>query len=337
MSTGPRDDAANRPRDPATPRPRDGSQDDIAAILRNVRRIEIRTRKLVSSLTAGRFRSAFKGQGMEFDEVREYAPGDDVRTIDWNVTARAGRPHVKTFREERELTVWLLVDGSGSMRFGAIPGLSPRAKLALAAEAAAVIGVTAFRNHDRLGLVRFTDRTDLHLAPRKGRGHCLRVVREVLAAPAASGATALDHALDELARVAPRRGVVFLLSDFLHADGEAAGRFTRALARAARRHDVVGLRVTDPGEEALPAGSTPLALTDPESGRTAVLANGRAARARYAQAWTVQRSLVEGCFRGTGCDLVDLRTEQGAFTALARYFRGRTSVAGARGRGVAGS
>ncbi|MBA2480978.1 MAG: DUF58 domain-containing protein, partial [Planctomycetes bacterium] len=162
---------------------------ELKELLRQVKRIELRTERLVSSLAAGRYRSAFRGQGMEFDEVREYAAGDDVRTIDWNVTARAGRPYVKVFREERELTTMLLVDVSASMRFGAIPGMSPRVKLALAAEAAAVVGVTALRNHDRLGLVLFSDRTELHLPARKGRGHAMRLVREVLAAPQLAGAS----------------------------------------------------------------------------------------------------------------------------------------------------
>ena len=154
----------------------------LADILRQVRRIELRTEKLVSSLAAGAFRSAFRGSGLEFEEVREYSPGDDVRAIDWNVTARAGRPYVKVFREERELSLAVLVDVSGSMRFGAIPGLSPRTKLALAAEAAAVVAVNAMRNRDRIGLVTFAAATEHHLPLRRGRGHCLRLVREVLAA-----------------------------------------------------------------------------------------------------------------------------------------------------------
>src|SRR4051812_28706505 len=191
---------------------------DLKDILRQVKRIELRTNRLVSSLAAGRYRSAFRGQGMEFDEGREYTEGDDIRAIEWNVTARAGRPYVKVYREERELTVMLLVDVSASMRFGAIPGLSPRVKIALAAEAAAVVGVTALRNHDRIGLVLFSDRTELHLPARKGRGHAMRLVREVLAAPQLEGAaraTGLAESLDELARVAKRRAVCFVVSDFI--------------------------------------------------------------------------------------------------------------------------
>jgi uncharacterized protein (DUF58 family) len=295
---------------------------DLADILRQVRRIELRTERLVSSLAAGRYRSAFRGQGMEFDEVREYSPGDDVRAIDWNVTARAGRPYVKVFREERELTVLLLVDVSGSMRFGAIPGLSPRAKLALAAEAAAVVGVTALRNGDRLGLVLFSDRTEVHLPARRGRGHALRVVREVLAPAGGARAADLADALDELARVARRRSVVFLVSDFLH-DPAQRPRLATALARAARRHDVVGLRVSDPGETALPAVGGAIALDDPEGGGGLVLAGGRAAAARYAAAWTEARSASERQFRAAGCDLVDLSTRESALGAMERFFRQR--------------
>ena len=294
---------------------------DVSEILRQVRRIELRTERLVTSLASGGYRSAFKGQGMEFDEVREYSAGDDVRAIDWNVTARAGKPYVKVFREERELTIVLVVDVSASMRFGAIPGLSQRAKLALAAEAAAVVGVNALRNNDRLGLVLASDRTERHLAARKGRGHCLRVVREVLAPVESARGTDLGHALDELVRVARRRAVCFVVSDFLGAGDTPA--FAPALARAARRHDLIGLRVMDPAEATLPPGNIPLAVVDPETGAHALLANGSAARRTYAAAWTAARDSTAKAFRGAGCDLVDLTTTESAVAALLRFFRQR--------------
>ncbi len=299
---------------------------DLKDILRQVKRIELRTNRMVSSLAAGRYRSAFRGQGMEFDEVREYTPGDDIRTIDWNVTARAGRPYVKVYREERELTTMLLVDVSASMRFGAIPGISPRAKIALAAEAAAVVGVTALRNHDRIGLVLFSDRTELHLPARKGRGHAMRLVREVLAAPRLLGtslATGLPEALDELGRVAKRRAVCFVISDFLFPVDGSVQRFAGSLARAARRHDVVGLRVTDPGEEALPTGSAPLLIQDPEGSQVLALRGGSRSRARYADAWRAARGRTQEAFQGAGCDLVDLRTDRSALSALTRFFKER--------------
>ncbi len=291
----------------------------LADLLAQVRRIELRTERLVTSLAAGGYRSAFKGQGMEFDEVREYTVGDDVRAIDWNVTARAGKPYVKVYREERELTIVLVVDVSASMRFGAIPGLSPRAKLALAAEAAAVVGVNALRNGDRLGLVLASDRTERHLPARKGRGHCLRVVREVLQPASGSRGTDLGHALDELVRVFRRRAVCFVVSDFL-ALGDG---FAKSMTRAARRHDVVGLRVMDPGEADLPSIGGPLAIDDPETGEQTVLAGGRAARERYRTAWKDARDVTAKAFRGAGCDLVELTTTESAVTALMRFFRQR--------------
>lgn len=298
------------------------ARSDVSEILRQVRRIELRTERLVSSLAAGRYRSAFRGQGMEFDEVRAYAAGDDVRAIDWNVTARAGSPYVKVFREERELTVLLLVDVSGSMRFGAIPGISPRAKLALAAEAAAVVGVTALRNGDRLGLVLFSDRTEMHVPARRGRGHALRVVREVLSPAAGARPTDLAHALDELSRVARRRAVCFLVSDFLAAPA-ARPALATALARAGRRHDIVGLRISDPGEASLPAVGGTLVMRDPEGGRTLALAGGKAASARYAAAWQEARGATDRLFRAAGCDLVDVSTSESALGALERFFRQR--------------
>ncbi len=299
------------------------TSDQLNEVLRQVKKIELRTKRLVSSLAAGPYRSAFRGQGMAFEEVREYTPGDDIRQIDWNVTARAGTPFIKVFREERELNLVLLVDVSGSMRFGAIPGISPRAKLALAAEAAAVIAVTAMKNNDRIGLVTFSDRTELHLPARKGRGHVGRLLREVLAAPATTRPTDLAHALDELVRVSKRRAVCFLISDFLFTRGVGDLRFNDALARASRRHDVIGLRVCDIAETTLPKGSTPLVLQDPEGHGMEVFASGRSARAAYERAWHDARSAVTNAFRGAGGDLVELRTDQSAFTALARFFRER--------------
>jgi uncharacterized protein (DUF58 family) len=295
------------------------TEQDLAKILKQVRRIELRTKKMVSNLAAGSYRSAFKGTGLEFDEVREYSEGDDVRHIDWNVTARAGKAFVKVFREERELSIAVLVDCSGSMRFGAIPGVSDRAKQALAAEASAVIAINAMRNRDRIGLVAFSDRTEVHLPVRRGRGHSLRLVREVMASGATPRRADLDHALDELRRVAKRRAVCFLISDFLDVDD----RFASALAQAGRTHDLIGLRVADPAEATLPNGSAPLALVDPEgSGEMLVALNDRARRG-YAKAYGEHREKVSTAFRSAGCDLVDLTTDQPAVTAITRFFRER--------------
>ena len=300
--------------------PQTTEESGLAALLAQVRRIELRTERLVSSLAAGNYRSAFKGSGLEFDAVRAYADGDDARLIDWNVTARAGTPWVKVFREERELAVTLVVDSSASLAFGAIPGISTRTKRALAAEAAAVVAVTALRNHDRLALVRGAASADLHLPLRRGRGHCLRVVREVLAGTAA-GRGDLAALVESAARTCRRRAVLFLVSDFIH-DETGHVAFAGALARAARRHDIVGLRVADPAEATLPA-SGPLVLDDPEGRGQVVLSASPANRRAYAAAYAAARERTAAAFRGAGCDLVDLDTVEGAFTALDRFLRGR--------------
>src|SRR5882724_2077882 len=211
--------------------------------LKAVRKIQIRTSHLVSELFAGQYQSVFKGRGMEFAEVRLYQPGDEIRTIDWNVTARTGVPHVKRYAEERELTVMLLVDASASTRFGSVRQL----KSTLAAELGAVLAFSAITNNDNVGLVIFTDRIELALAPRKGTRHVLRVIREVLSLRPAGRGTDIPAALEHLARVTKRRCVVFLISDFL------TPGWRRTLRVAARRHDVVAVVLEDPREAELPA------------------------------------------------------------------------------------
>jgi len=300
--------------------------DQLKELLRTVRRLELRTEHLVDSLAAGGYRSRFKGQGMEFEEVREYAEGDDVRHIDWNVTARAGRAYVKTYREERDLTVMLLVDVSGSMRFGAIPGRSQRTKLLAAAEAAAVVGVTALRNNDFIGLVGFTDRTEVQLPARKGRRHAMRVIRECLVPHGTSRPTSVCHALRELVRVSAKRTVCFVVSDFVEPEPDLGA----ALALASRRHDVVGLRVADPAEERIPTGS-PLVVCDPEGRGETVLRADRATAERYRRTWLDQRASVAAQFGNAGCDLIDYRTDESAFAAIQRFFKRRRRRRGRRG------
>lgn len=297
----------------------DDADAQLKDLLRQVRRLELRTERMVDSLAAGAYRSRFKGQGMEFEEVREYSPGDDVRHIDWNVTARAGgRAYVKTYREERDLTVMLLVDLSGSMRYGAVPGVSGRSKLHAAAEAAAVLGITAMRNNDFLGLLGFTDRTEIHLPPRKGRGHAMRLIRECLSPRASARATDLGHALRELLRVVRKRCVCVLISDFLDPELELGA----LLAQASRRHDLIALRIADPAEATIPVGA-PLVLADPEgTGETTVRAGRRAAR-RYAEAYRQRRETVRAVFANAGCQLLDFATDEDAFSAIQRFFRSR--------------
>ena len=227
-------------------------------LIARIRRIEITTRKLVSDSFAGEYQSVFKGRGMEFDEVRQYHPGDDVRTIDWNVTARTGEPYVKSFIEERELTVMLAVDVSGSGDFGT----RNRFKRELAVELAAVMSFAATTNNDRVGLLLFTDRVELLVPPRKGRSHVLRMVRDLLVFQPVGSGTDLRLALDTVHQMLKRRSIVFLVSDFL-ADPES---YRQAMLVANRRHDVVAFDLSDPLEQEI-ADVGLLALEDAESGQ----------------------------------------------------------------------
>ena len=229
--------------------------DDLIA---RIRRIEITTRKLVNDSFAGEYQSVFKGRGMEFDEVRQYHPGDDVRTIDWNVTARTGEPYVKSFIEERELTVMLAVDVSGSGDFGT----RNRFKRELAVELAAVMSFAATTNNDKVGLLLFTDRVELLVPPRKGRSHVLRMVRDLLVFQPVGSGTDLRLALDTVHQMLKRRSIVFLVSDFL-ADPES---YRQAMLVANRRHDVVAFDLSDPLEQEI-ADVGILALEDAESGQ----------------------------------------------------------------------
>jgi len=225
------------------------------AVLRQVRLLELRTRRLVNSLFTGEYRSVFKGQGLEFAEVREYLPGDEVRAIDWNVTARMARPFVKRYIEERELTIMLAVDLSGSERFGT----GARFKAEAASELATVLAMSAVRNNDRVGAVLFTDRIELVVPPRKGRRHALRVIRELLAPSPVRSGTDLTGALAYLTRLLTHRTIVFVMSDF-----QAAG-YDRQLSILGQRHDVIAVAVEDPSERSLPDVGL-VRFTDPETG-----------------------------------------------------------------------
>ena len=229
--------------------------DDLIA---RIRRIEITTRKLVDDSFAGEYQSVFKGRGMEFDEVRQYHPGDDVRSIDWNVTARTGEPHVKSYIEERELTVMLVVDVSGSGDFGT----RNRFKRELAVELAAVMSFAATTNNDKVGLLLFTDRVESLVPPRKGRSHVLRMVRDLLVFQPEGAGTDITLALNTVHRMLKRRSIVFLVSDFL-ADPES---YRQAMLVANRRHDVVAFDLSDPLEHEI-ANVGVIALEDAESGQ----------------------------------------------------------------------
>src|SRR5436305_1414136 len=241
-------------------------------VLRQIRRLQLRARRAVEDLLGGEYHSVFKGAGIAFEEVRAYQPGDDIRTIDWNVTARMGQPFIKRFIEERELTVVLAVDCSGSHQFGT----AAQQKREVAAELAAVLAFSAISNNDRVGLLQFTDRVEHFVPPNKGTRHVLRLIRDVLFFQPKRRGTSLREGLDYLNRVLHRRAIVFLLSDFLDQG------FEGAFKRTGRRHDLIAVRITDPGEEELPAVGL-LELEDAETGGRLLLDTG-SSRVRQAYA-----------------------------------------------------
>lgn len=291
-------------------------------ILGRVRRLEIRTRRLVEETMAGQYHSVWKGRGMDFEEVREYFPGDEVRSIDWNVTARTGRPFVKKFREERELTLLLLVDLSASGSFGS----RERSKRELAAELACVLAFSAIRNQDRVGLVLFTDRVEKFIPPAKGRSHVLRVVREILYFEPEHRGTDLRAALDFASRVVPRRAISFLISDFVVPGCERGlpEDVSKALALTNRRHDLVAIVPIDPRERTLPQIGI-VTLEDAETGeQIEVDTHDRALRERYEAAASAHVDSLRRSLRGAGVDLLEVPTETPYLPALQRFFRGRS-------------
>jgi uncharacterized protein (DUF58 family) len=278
-----------------------------------VRRIEITTRHLVRDIVAGEYSSAFRGRGVEFAEVREYQPGDDVRTIDWNVTARLGAAYVKRYLEERELSVLFLVDTSASERFGS----RVRTKRELGAEVTAVLALAAARNNDRIGAMFFTDRVEYWLPPAKGRRHVLRLISDLLTFEPAGTATDLGAALRELEPTLRRRAIIFVLSDFLATGHEAV------LGRLARRHDVVGLQLVDPRERTLPESGL-VTLWDPETGAwRRVDTDAPAVRRYFAQrAEAFDRGLAQ-TLRELNVDLLRLETAKSYAEPLLTFFRRR--------------
>jgi len=280
-----------------------------------IKRIEITARRLVTSSFAGDYHSVFKGQGMEFDEVRPYFPGDDVRRMDWNVTARMASPYVRKYQEERELTVMLAVDASGSSDFGTVG----RFKRELAAELAAVLSFAATSNNDRVGLLFFTDRTELLIPPRKGRRHVLRMVRDILAFAPRGRGTAIDMALEAIGLLLKRRSIVFLLSDFL-ADLES---FRQPLAATNRRHDVVALDLHDPLEHSIPNVGI-VALEDAETDELEWVDTGDSAwrqafESRVADAEQQKLRL----FASLGIDRVKVATDGDYVPSLNEFFARR--------------
>ena len=290
-------------------------------VLRQVRLIELRTRGWVNSLFSGEYHSVFKGQGMEFAEVREYQHGDDVRAIDWNVTARTGHPYIKKHVEERELTVMLLVDLSGSEQFGT----RGRLKAELAAELAAVLALSAIRNNDRVGLLIFTDRVEHVVPPRKGRRHVLRLIRDLLAFRPRGRGTDIGGALDYAARMLSHRSILFVLSDYQIGAGEGPEfeGFRRILKLAANRHDLVAIRMVDRAEEDLPDAGL-LLLTDPETGEDVAVDTGRESfRRRYHARASAEEQLLRSMFRRLAIDEIEVRTDGSYVGPLLAFFRSR--------------
>jgi uncharacterized protein (DUF58 family) len=285
-------------------------------LLRKIRRIEIVTARQAQNLLAGAYHSVFKGLGMAFAEVRQYQPGDDVRMIDWNVTARMEEPYVKLFTEEREMSVMLLVDASGSGGFGS----REQKKREVAAEIAALLAFSAIKNNDRIGLVIFTDRVERFVPPMKGKKHVLALVSEILTFQPSSPRTDLKVGLEFLVRVARRRSVAFLISDFLVDGGTAA--YDKALRIAHRRHDVVPVTITDPMEEALPKLGLAY-LEDLETGEVICFDTSGPGAARFAALARHGQKEREAMFRRLDMDHVAVRTDRPYIGALLSFFRAR--------------
>jgi uncharacterized protein (DUF58 family) len=289
-----------------------------------IRELEITTRRMVNDSMAGAYHSVFKGRGMDFDEVREYSPGDEVRTIDWNVTARAGRAFVKKFTEERELTIFLVVDISASGNFGS----GEMAKRDLAAEVASVLAFSAIRNSDKVGLILYTDRIERYLPPKKGRRHVLRVVRDILYHEPQGVGTDTVKALDVVNHVLHRRAVVFLISDFqTGVEPESARKALRRAARQTnRRHDLIAVHIEDPREQELPNVGT-IVLEDAETGEIIELDTARAAvRKRFKELSVVRAQRLKSDLRAEGVDAVQLRTDLPYMPPLQRFFKSRGRI-----------
>ena len=311
------------PRDPSTSFRSvrdDNTALQTADILKKIRALEIKTKVLVESAFAGDYRSIFKGRGMNFEDVREYQPGDEIRAIDWNVTARLGNAFVKKFTEERELTVMLVVDVSASGNFGSVS----QSKRELAAEVACLLAFSAIRNNDKVGLILFTDQVELFIPPKKGRSHTLRLIREILFFQPQSRGTEPALALDYLNKVVTRRAVVFFVSDF------QTGDFSRALNITSRRHDFIAIQIEDEREESLPNIGI-ITLEDAETGEQIELNTGdRGTRSRFNQLAREHRAEVARTLRRNNIDAISLWTGADYLPALKSFFRQRERRLAAR-------
>ncbi|KPK77011.1 MAG: hypothetical protein AMJ79_04650 [Phycisphaerae bacterium SM23_30] len=282
-------------------------------LIRQIRRIQIYTNRAVNEVYAGEYESTFKGRGMQFDEVREYTPGDEVRSIDWNVTARMGKPYIKRFVEERELTVVLLVDMSASGSFGTIGKL----KNELAAELCAVLSFSAIKNNDKVGLITFSDRIERFIPPKKGTQHVLRVIRELLYGTPPRRQTDIPMALDYLGKVIKKKATVFLVSDFMAADAR------RSLRLVNKRHDLIAVVVRDRREVSLPALGL-IELEDAETGEAMLIdTSSRKARRQYEGRTSDQRDELENILRSVNVDCINIASDRPYLQELIRFFRMR--------------
>ena len=294
---------------------------DVKELMAKVGKIRILTNKLIDDQLSGDYHSTFKGQGVEFDEVRPYVPGDDVRTIDWNVTAKTGLPYIKRFSEERELTILFMVDVSGSQGYGSVR----RSKMELAAEVTALLALTAIRNQDKIGLILFSDQIVKYIPPRKGRDSVMRLVREVLAAEdSATGGTDIAAALKFLNSVQKRRAVVFLVSDFLLSSVKPqTSSFEQLLRATARHHDMVCVPVSDPAEQELPNVGL-VELEDPETGELVLVDTSSAAvRRRFSATASEEDEELKRFFLKTGIDTLTIATDRPYIDEVRALFKRR--------------
>jgi len=286
-------------------------------IIKKIKKVHIKTGRMVNTVMAGQYRSIFRGAGIEFEEVREYSPGDEVKSIDWKVSARMGKPFIKRYREEREQVVMLLVDMSASGRFGTTQSI----KRETSAEIAAILGFNAIRNNDKAGAILFTDRVERYIPPKKGSAHVWRLIREIFTFRPENPGTDIIEAVDFLARVCRKRTVAFLVSDFLTEDFGSST--TLRIKSAARKHELISVLVSDPGEFQLPRGGI-ISFQDLETGETRYLdASDRRTREHYQASRQALHDHILKTHKAMDMDCIEMPTDGDAADALVRYFRYR--------------
>lgn len=291
----------------------------VTEIIQRVRRLDIRTSRLVDDTLAGNYASVFKGRGMDFDRVRNYVPGDDVRVIDWNVTARTGEPFIKLFTEERELTILIMIDVSASSDFGS----HESSKREIESEIAGILAASAIRNRDKVGLVLFSDEVELYLPPLKGRSHIMRVIREALYFQPTGRGTNLLGAMDFINRILSRKAVVFLVSDFRLTGSVTPLDLQRKLRVTNRHHDVIGISVRDPREDELPDVGL-LRIEDAETGEVIELDTSKArVREEYKRQARESHQFITSAIKASGCDLLECHNGSEWMTSLMKFFRQR--------------